>query len=62
MSRYFTRPRATLAEDLDVPFSDFPATMDVIVQKDTPVDTGLVSADGHKIYRQSDRQPVGFCR
>lgn len=27
---------------------------------DKPVDTGLINADGTKIYRVRDRQPIGF--
>lgn len=34
----------------------------VIVEDDQPVDTGLVDVTGTRIYRASDRIPVGFRR
>lgn len=37
-------------------------SMDVIVQDDDPVDTGLVDQHGNKIMRLPDRAPMGFCR
>jgi hypothetical protein len=32
----------------------------VYEDEDKPADTGLLDADGTKIYRVRDRQPIGF--
>lgn len=53
--RHIRRPRAD-----DDYWPDLPATMDVIVVEDHPVDTGLVDEFGVTIWRTSMRERVGF--
>jgi hypothetical protein len=53
--RYVTRAHvATNAADISVTASD------VIVEDERVVDSGLLNADGEKLYRQPDRVPFGF--
>ncbi|OIN06092.1 hypothetical protein BFS86_19495 [Shewanella algae] len=34
----------------------------IVEQENAPVDTGLLNADGVKLYRMEDRAPIGFVR
>ena len=53
-------PRSVVAED-DW-YEPSSRSVDVFVPSDAPVDTGLLSANGTRIYRVSERGPFGFCR
>lgn len=58
-ARYTThRPRAIFVEDAYWP--EPPVRMEVIIEQDAPVDTGLVDEFGTTIYRVPERRRVGF--
>lgn len=58
MPRYFTKPRGYVADDLDA--WDGPLIPEITVPEHVPIDTGVLDADGAKIFRQP--RPVGFGR
>lgn len=55
MARYTIRPKA-----MDWPSDDCPRPSSIEVEDQKEVNTGLVSEDGHPIYRV--QPPVGFGR
>ncbi len=57
MPRYVTR--ANIATD-DIWTPDDRPTLSVIVEDREPLDTGLVDAGGVRIFRVSERAPMGF--
>lgn len=57
MTKYITK--ASAWDDLSADDYEPTRTIAVIVEDDA-VDTGLLNADGTKIYRVRDRVPVGF--
>lgn len=54
------RPRAFLAGDDYI--EEERQTCEVVVDEDSPIDTGLVDHHGNKIMRITQRGPMGFCR
>jgi hypothetical protein len=59
MPRYVTRALVSIEDDLCSEDRETPRSIVVHVSDDT-VDTGLVDALGVRIYRVSDRVPMGF--
>lgn len=57
MTRYYTRPRSYIADDLD---GDWPMVPEITVPEHLPVNTGLLDANGDAIMRAP--RPVGFGR
>lgn len=56
MAEYFTRGASISSSN-----EDLSVTADtVFMDDDGPKDTGLVDAAGQKIYRASNRAPLGF--
>lgn len=62
MTRYVTLARPPRTVSYDDYYESSPNSMQVIVPDDEPVDTGLLSGDGLKLYRLNERAPIGFCR
>ena len=60
MMRYVVKPRAV--ECGDEAWEPTPLTMDVVHPEDGPVDTGLLDAHGNRLFRVSERVPLGFVR
>lgn len=50
-------PRYRSFADFDEPSE---TAREVIVETDEPQFTGLYDADGNRLYRLSDKEPVGF--
>lgn len=62
MTRYVTLARPPRTVSYDDWYDPSPCTMEVITASDEPIDTGLLAADGTKLYRLNERAPIGFCR
>lgn len=60
MSRYVTRPHARGVRPTAYYDQPMPPLSHPIVYPSEPVDTGLVTTDGARIYR--DIEPIGFLR
>lgn len=60
MSRYVAMPNA--GEWWDMARATDYLARTVHEDEPKPVDTGLLDANGVKLYRVEDRQPVGFIR
>lgn len=58
MPRYFTRPRAYVADDLGP--NDGPLLPEINVPEHKPIDTGFLDAQGNMILRHP--RPIGFGR
>jgi hypothetical protein len=54
--RYVTRAHIAVSFD-----SDLSATAsNVIVEDEMPIDSGLLNADGERLYRVPEKVPLGF--
>ena len=55
LPQYIVRPRADWSDDAPT------ITGQIIVQEDdSPIDTGLLDAQGAKIFRVRDKLPIGY--
>lgn len=61
-SHYRAISRHRLLEAGDDIWAEPTVTMEVVVEDNTPIDTGLVDQHGNKIMRIMPRAPLGFCR
>lgn len=59
-ARYVSRADGWAADDLSNEDFEKPQTITVLEVETGAVDTGLLDANGVKIYRVANRMPIGF--
>ena len=60
MTRYARRPHAVYVGFDEEGQASLTADEVLVPDDDTPLDTGLLDADGNKLYRVSPRKKLGF--